>query len=152
MPDYWMNVVFMLAKSYMRWFTEFTGCTIWQKKLTTIFGCCCSCSCCWFTVIWCFAYAVWQPNLPLINFTIRLSWFHITDTEKVCIQTNILVSDDSDKGQAELAQARQTQSVWITIIVTSNKCVSDDDHILTAQLSVFPLLWSSVQSDTQART
>lgn len=82
------------------------------KKLTTIFGCCCSRSCCWFTMIWCFAYAIWQPNLPLINFTIRLSWFHITDTEKMCIQTNILVSDDSDKGQAEISSG-ETNTVCV---------------------------------------
>lgn len=56
------------------------------------------------------------------------------------------------KVRLKLVQPRQTQSVWITIIVTSNKCVGNDDHILTAQLSVSLLLWSSVLSDTQAQS
>ncbi len=104
-----------LAKTDMRWFRVhrmYNLSVFFGKKRTTIFWCCCcSRSCCWFT-IWCFAYAVWQPNLPLINFPISLSWFHITDTEKVCIQTNILVSDDRDKGQAEISSG-ETNTVYV---------------------------------------
>lgn len=45
------------------------------------------------------------------------------------------------KVMLKLAQARQTQSEWITIIVTSNQCVSAaDDQIVMGQLCVFPLL------------